>query len=82
MFSNVVSFICLIEFLVAVACLCFGFKERQKQGCGFVHWMWIACLFKQRKGILGISVRPQANRCLVRKFFCGHHLISTDADVG
>jgi len=43
--------------------------------------MWIACQFKQLKGILGISIRPQAHRCMVGIFFCGHHLISTDADV-
>jgi hypothetical protein len=64
--------------------MCFGFKGRQKQGCGFLHWMllwtrwmWIA----QRKGIWGISIRPQGNRCMVGIFFSGHHLISTDADV-
>jgi len=50
MLSNVVSFIWLIEFLVPLTCphshpsgfavdMCFGFKGRQKQGCGFLHWM-------------------------------------------
>ena len=96
MLSNVVSFIWLIEFVVPLSCphtptrqdlqlICALVSRKGKNKvvassigccCGLD-----GCLLKQRKGILGMSIRPQANRCMVGIFFCGHHLIITDADV-
>jgi len=91
MLSNVVPSFGWLNFSLPPVRICSSvlwFQGKAETSCGFLHWMlmwtrwmWIACQFKQLKGILGISIRPQAHRCMVGIFFCGHHLISTDADV-